>query len=292
MLDAIDVLVNQAIKDKSTQIYSGVCKSVVDASICVMTINGKDNSVKFYGASPMVGNVYRVFIPSGNMSMAFIITTSGEATSAVTSVNGKTGNVNLTANDIGAAPAGYGLGVGSKSISESDDINNVWENGWYQWAAPPANAPFSYGTMLVANEGGGYIMHQLIISVDGYLVIRNKAGEWKQDEWVNPPMYIGAEYRTTELYKGKPVYVKLVDFGAIPTKGTTKSVAHGISNVANVIQVYGTTSAGFVIPYGYTGDRIYMGANKTHIQIENAVSNFDASLYSAYVTVKYTKTTD
>ena len=74
MLDAIEVLVNQAIKDNSTQIYSGVCKSVVDTSSCVMTINGRDNNVKFYGASPNVGSTYRVFVPSGNMSMAFIIT--------------------------------------------------------------------------------------------------------------------------------------------------------------------------------------------------------------------------
>ena len=34
-------------------------------------------------------------------------------------------------------------------------------------------------------------------------------------EWVNPPMYIGVEYRTTERYDGKPVYVKLVDCGVM-----------------------------------------------------------------------------
>ena len=77
MLDAIEVLVNQAIKDNSTQIYSGVCKFVVDTSSCVMTVNGRDNNVKFYGASPNVGSTYRVFVPNGNMSMAFIITANG-----------------------------------------------------------------------------------------------------------------------------------------------------------------------------------------------------------------------
>lgn len=85
MLDAIEVLVNQAIKDNSTQIYSGVCKSVVDTSSCVMTVNGRDNNVKFYGASPNVGSNYRVFVPSGNMSMAFIITANG-------TINGNTGD--------------------------------------------------------------------------------------------------------------------------------------------------------------------------------------------------------
>ena len=111
-------------------------------------------------------------------------------------------------------------------------------------------------------------------------------------EWINPPMAVGVEYRTTELSMGKPVYVKLVNFGAIPTSGTTKSVEHGISNVQFVIHVFGTTSVGFSIPYGSNADRIYMGANTTHIRIENAVSSFDASAYSAYVIIKYTKTTD
>lgn len=111
-------------------------------------------------------------------------------------------------------------------------------------------------------------------------------------EWFNPPMQFGVEYRTTERYFGKPVYVKFVNFGAIPTSGTTKSVEHGISNVSFVIHVFGTTSVGFSIPYGYSGDRIFMGANITNIQIENAVSSFNASAYSAYVIIKYTKTTD
>ena len=31
-------------------------------------------------------------------------------------------------------------------------------------------------------------------------------------EWLNPPMLLGVEYRTTERYLGKPVYVKAVNF--------------------------------------------------------------------------------
>lgn len=36
---------------------------------------------------------------------------------------------------------------------------------------------------------------------------------WGPFEWVNPPMALGIEYRTTERYLGKPVYVKLVNLG-------------------------------------------------------------------------------
>ena len=34
-------------------------------------------------------------------------------------------------------------------------------------------------------------------------------------EWVNPPMILGIEYRTTERYLGKPVYTKLIEFPSL-----------------------------------------------------------------------------
>lgn len=105
-------------------------------------------------------------------------------------------------------------------------------------------------------------------------------------------MLLGVEYRTTERLDGKPVYVELVSCGSIPTSGTSKAIAHGIPNIAYVLQAYGTTSAGFCIPYGSYGDRISIGANPTQIEIETAVSSFDASAYSAYVVLKYIKTMD
>jgi hypothetical protein len=54
--------------------------------------------------------------------------------------------------------------------------------------------------------------------------IDNGIGEW---EWVNPPMIDGYEYRTTERYMGKPVYKKLISFGALPN-ATTSSVSTGV----------------------------------------------------------------
>ena len=72
ILDAIEIIVDKKVRDISAQIYPGVCKSVSGNS-CVMSINGKDNTIQFYGSIPTVGAIYRVFVPSGNMSMAFII---------------------------------------------------------------------------------------------------------------------------------------------------------------------------------------------------------------------------
>ena len=73
LLDAIEIIVDKKIRENTAQIYPGICKSVSGSS-CVMSINGKDNTIRFYGSIPTVGAIYRVFVPSGNMSMAFAIT--------------------------------------------------------------------------------------------------------------------------------------------------------------------------------------------------------------------------
>ena len=75
ILDAIEIIVDKKIRENTTQIYPGVCKSVSGNS-CVMSINGRDNTVQFYGSTPTVGTIYRVFVPNGNMSMAFILVAS------------------------------------------------------------------------------------------------------------------------------------------------------------------------------------------------------------------------
>ena len=72
LLDAIEIIVDKKIRENTAQIYLGVCKSVSDNS-CVMSVNGRNNTVQFYGLTPTVGAIYRVFVPNDNMSMAFII---------------------------------------------------------------------------------------------------------------------------------------------------------------------------------------------------------------------------
>lgn len=74
ILDAIEIIIDKKMKDYATKIYSGICAEYDGvSSTCNMKINGKVNKVKFYGNSPVVGQEYRVFIPDGNMSFAFII---------------------------------------------------------------------------------------------------------------------------------------------------------------------------------------------------------------------------
>ena len=72
ILDAIEIIVDAKIRENTAQIYPGVCKGI-SGNTCVMSINGRNNTVQFYGSTPTVGSTYRVFVPNGNMSMAFII---------------------------------------------------------------------------------------------------------------------------------------------------------------------------------------------------------------------------
>lgn len=128
ILDAIEIIVDKKIKEQTTQIYFGICKSV-NENTCVMTINGKENTVQFYGTIPIVGVIYRVFVPYGNMSMAFIITTNNTSESSVSSVNGLTGDVKLTANNVGAIPQGKRIFLYD---GLSNEVGYIDTAGWYR----------------------------------------------------------------------------------------------------------------------------------------------------------------
>lgn len=106
-------------------------------------------------------------------------------------------------------------------------------------------------------------------------------------EWLNPPMVVGTEYRTTERFMGKPVYVKLVDFGP-GANNAEKSVEHGASNA-------------IVIDYGGYAKKDNGELSvpwKTHSTLSASdtvivmTSNANYSGYNVYVWIKYYKTTD
>lgn len=120
--------------------------------------------------------------------------------------------------NINAAPGGFGLGEGSKFLTSDDDLNEVWENGSYAWDAPPKNAPTKGGSLIpycsmnVLNKGSDYNTHQIIYTFEGYEIHRYYDGAkkiWSEQAWVNPPMELGTEYRTTEQRNGKAIYKKL-----------------------------------------------------------------------------------
>lgn len=130
--------------------------------------------------------------------------------------------------NINAAPGGFGLG--SAYTNYIADFNACIKNGWYKAYSNSLNSPSiggwdaRYGALLVSTRDS-VIYH--VYYVDRYSVMytlerySNDGGTtWSEWEYLNPPMELGVEYRTTERYLGKPVYTKAVDCGYM-TNGKT-----------------------------------------------------------------------
>lgn len=76
ILDAIQILIGRAL-ESTTKIYNATCKGLISGNVALMRVNGVDTRVVFYGNAPDANKQYRVFVPEGNMSNAFMITGGG-----------------------------------------------------------------------------------------------------------------------------------------------------------------------------------------------------------------------
>ena len=206
--------------------------------------------------------------------------------------------------NIGAAPAGYGWGDASQYTFATNEEFKAW---FMQNAAPKCarntfaasvhiKSVSNYRILIIASGndstseivivGYAYNGCELRATIDGN-------GIWTPWEYVNPPMFLGVEYRTTERYNGKPVYAKLVDCGAGPN-ATRKTVSAGISNVDRAVSANGSWGA-MSIPFEwFSGDSrgaqaITVALDSGNIEIASTV-NYSAR--TIYALIKYTKTTD
>lgn len=116
-------------------------------------------------------------------------------------------------------------------------------------------------------------------------------------EWLNSPMILGVEYRTTERHQGKPVYAKRIlcesmpaGAGYIDIAPSNTEVPNALISTAIVIRCYGRASVAATIPF-------YSGAND-FMQV-GVVQNCKIRLYTAQayggtaeITAYYVKTTD
>lgn len=74
ILDAIEILADKKIEDNITKVLTGICTSVnINKNTCVMDSNGVSGTVYFYGSPPEVNGLYRIFVPSNDMSRSFIV---------------------------------------------------------------------------------------------------------------------------------------------------------------------------------------------------------------------------
>lgn len=134
----------------------------------------------------------------------------------------RVGNTEKTRENLGVAPAGYGLGGNAKflNISSIGELDNIKENGWYSFNLPPqqvANVLMDYAHMRVDGLDNGSA-RQTIYILNPYGTILHRqllGGVWREFECKNPPMILGVEYRTTERFNGKVVYTQAFNAGAM-----------------------------------------------------------------------------
>lgn len=166
----------------------------------------------------------------------------------------------------------------------------------------------------------GINFSRAIVSVEGYdastaqqtlsLVGSNtrairacEGGVWKPWSVENPPMEPGVEYRTTELWEGKPVYIKRIAYAAESFTSENISLPHGISDLDVCFSADTTWYRNNEKPEGwrYLPSSYYDGEtyNGQIDYIDTDVINFrlgytlryriQLSTGPVYVTLKYTK---
>lgn len=216
---------------------------------------------------------------------------------------------NVTKEQIGAASAGFGYGETMVWLGFNPA---TWEStGKFQadleatFNAMPQGSCKQvqfYDTNLHTQKFSGTLWKYT--SSYGFLTADNYSGAkaiktyydgvWQPWEWENPPMVTGKEYRTTERYNGKTVYVKNVSFGKLPNT-TEKTVEHGLGGgqidtiVSFDVFAYDTGSTTVrKLPFFTTA-----GVLSAHCYVTNArvgvVTHRNASDYTAMVRMRYTR---
>ena len=184
----------------------------------------------------------------------------------------------------GVAPAGYGLGetlpyIAKTSESGEYDADTIDKTGFFAAKTNTPTGKWCYGLHVNRTDNLAFQLLTSEFSEKEFALRKKISGVWQPWEWVNPPMKLGVEYRTVERYNGKPVYAKLLNFGALPNS-TSKSFAHGISSLGYVVDIYGQ---------GVAGQDVKVSVDTTNITI---TSTSNLSAVTAYPVIKYTKTTD
>jgi hypothetical protein len=201
--------------------------------------------------------------------------------------------------NIGAAPAGYGLGDAAiKSFSDKTGLDTLTKSGFYTVTLTngcflATNYWFMYGLVTVdAYNDSNCIQTVKSVQSENILQRIRMSEAWGDWEWINPPMTIDVEYRTTERYDGKPVYVKLVNIGELPNTGSKDVVA--LTNGTNVIDfdvtIYSAETVISKIPHFDTSGKICCTAAysvaSSSIKIVTLVNMSECT---AVAKIKYTK---
>lgn len=164
--------------------------------------------------------------------------------------NGETWSEWIDCGPSAFAPAGYGLGEVCPVLA----LNDATKTGWYKGSPGyVSGVPHAYYTdfwycgHIEAGVYNGAIQrayYNPIVYPNSEIVrTRNSDSTWSEWEWVDPPMSLGVEYRTTERWNGKTVWKIALDFGALPNNGQ-KHIAMPINGLDDYVRIFLKTNDG------------------------------------------------
>lgn len=209
----------------------------------------------------------------------------------------------ITPDMIGAAPSGFGLGNTALVRCTFDEIDTIVGNGlwWVTGGSQLVISGHTIGASLLKQTGEfgslrTQTLHLFGATTSGaynYQLMRSlKSTGWGEWEWVNPPMLLGVEYRTTERYNGNPVYAKAIEFILSADTETSVNIIipHGITGLDTIVRSAGRIGE-YTIPFasrngGFTG---FSSWSSTNI-IVATYNNSWTSGSKFRITLHYTKT--
>lgn len=195
----------------------------------------------------------------------------------------------ITAADVGAAPAGYGLGTQNPSrLTTLLEVDSAGNSGWYEVRLNGESIEgFTQGLLYV--NASALVIEQVFapyLSLCKLVRYWNVDYGWEPWEWVNSPMAIGVEYRTTERWQGKSVYTKVVNIGTLPDTAQ-KTINVGV-NGSKWYEISGH-AADHSLSHGVTfpSNEIVGYIGNDGVLYLTTTGNFTS--YDATATIKYVK---
>ena len=245
-------------------------------------------------------------VASFNGRTGAVLPQSGDYNATQIPVSGEPEAETVAAALSNKAPAGYGFGdaiqeIATTSAEESYEtycakVDAVLDEmpdktAKLVRAYPPAVYDKAGTTVsLLYKSDANYAVLSNIGSADtdlcGWRMIKLKKSSsdpsaWQPFEWENPPMKIGVEYRTTERYDGKPVFVMAVNGGAFPDN-SSKIIEVQIPDTSGQVKMldcYGVLDNGTQIP-GLFGESVFDASNYLGLFTQNGNGKFTISVGS------------
>ena len=264
-----------------------------------LTVGASETATENEGATN--GNVHLNLIDkNGVMDSHKIIGAGG--TSVTSDENGTItiSSTEYTRESLGAAPAGFGLGLTGTEMPVISDVASIAKTGWYRCTSSTDNWVGSSGVIYAVASRDGYITltgyTENMLSFDYMAILqaviyRGVLQDW---EWVNPPMIPGVEYRTTERWKGKAVYTMMFDFGALPNNSLA-SITSPITGAKEIVNYYGAatdttthSATHTAVADPFVNNHWVNLMNNGTVRI-GITTTSDMSKYTAVITMEYTK---